>query len=159
MDDYLKELGHLGLIARLKRLSDSMLYSIREVYKLKGFEIEPNWHFVFLALKKHRKRTMTELSTSFGLSQPATVKIINKMKEKGYIDMAGDQSDNRKKQLQLSEKARKELPHFEKVWNAGKASISKMIMEDVAFLSKLEEMESLLKDQNFKERILNQLEK
>lgn len=158
MNDYLKELGHLGLIARLKRLSDSMLYSIRDVYKSKGFDIEPNWHFVFLSLKKHGKRTMTELSDSFGLSQPATVKIINKMKKKGYIDTVDDLSDSRKKQLQLSEKAKRELPQFEFVWNAGQASISKMLEDDVTFLSKLEELESLLRDQTFKERIFSQLE-
>ncbi|MEP1097326.1 MAG: helix-turn-helix domain-containing protein [Cyclobacteriaceae bacterium] len=157
MEDYLKELGHLGLIARLKRLSDSMLYSIRDVYKVERFEIEPNWHFVFLSLKKHGKRTMTELSESFGLSQPATVKIINKMKKKGYIDVVVDSSDSRKKQLQLSEKAKTELPQFERVWIAGQASITDMLKGDTTFLSKLEELESLLKDQRFEKRILNHL--
>jgi len=61
-DDFLKELGHLGLIARLKRLSDSMLYSIRDLYKIKSVDIEPNWHLVFLTLKKHKMRTMTEIA-------------------------------------------------------------------------------------------------
>ena len=74
-NDFLKELGYLGLIARLKRLSDSMLYSIRDLYKLEDIDIEPNWHLVFLILKKHKTRTMTEIAESFHLSQAAIVKI------------------------------------------------------------------------------------
>ncbi len=158
MEDYLKELGNLGLIARLKRLSDSMLYSIRDVYKMKGFEIEPNWHLVFLSLKKHNTRTMTELSDAFGLSQPALVKIINKMKKKGYLDFIKDVNDSRKTQLRLSQKAKNELPQFEKVWSAGQTSISIMINEDKEFLDKLEDLELQLKQESFKERILKQLE-
>ncbi len=157
MEDYLKELGYLGLIARLKRLSDGMLYSIRDVYKLKAFEIEPNWHFVFLSLKQHETRTMTQLSGAFGLSQPALVKIINKMKKKGYLDFIQDDKDKRKTQLRLSQKAKNELPHFEKVWNAGQNSIAKMLNEDQTFMSKLEDLERLLKQQGFKDRILEQL--
>lgn len=157
MEDYLKELGHLGLIARLKRLSDSMLYSIRDVYKQKGFEIEPNWHFVFLALKKHETRTMTELSAAFGLSQPALVKIINKMKKRGYLDFVKDEKDNRKTQLRLSQKAKTELTQFEKVWNAGQESIARMMNQDQEFMSKLEDLEIQLTNQSFKERILERL--
>ena len=89
-NDFLKELGHLGLIARLKRSSDAILYSIREMYKSENLDIEPNWHLVFLILKKHETRTMTEIAEAFQLSQPAIVKIINKMKEKGYIDCKED---------------------------------------------------------------------
>ncbi len=159
MEDYLKELGHLGLIARLKRISDSMIYSIRDVYKMKAFEIEPNWHLVFLALKKHGSRTMTELSEAFGLSQPALVKIINKMKQKGYLDFIKDEKDSRKTQLRLSQKAKEELPQFEEVWNAGQNSISIMLAERHEFLSQLGELEQLIKKKNFKERILEQLEK
>ncbi len=124
--DYLKELEYLGLIARLKRLSDNMLYSIRDMYSLKGFEIEPNWHLVFLLLKKHKTRTMTEISDSLGISQPAVVKIINKMKKKGYLEVIVDDKDSRKKQLTLSKKAKKELPDFEKVWDCGQATIQEL---------------------------------
>jgi len=93
-NDFLKELGYLGIIARLKRVSDSIFYSIREVYKLENMDIEPNWHLVFLILKKHKTRTMTEIAESFHLSQPAIVKIINKMRNKGYIDIIENDNCN-----------------------------------------------------------------
>lgn len=157
-DDFLKELEHLGLIARLKRLSDSMLYSIRDLYKIKSIDIEPNWHLVFLVLKKHKTRTMTEIAESFKFSQPAVVKIINKMKKKGYIDIITDTNDNRKRQLQLSRKAINELPMFEKIWSAGQESIKEMLEENDAFLDQLEKFEQHLENKSFKERILDHLQ-
>lgn len=155
--DFLKELGYLGLIARLKRLSDSMLYSIRDLYKLKGIDIEPNWHLVFLILKKHKRRTMTEIADAFNLSQPAIVKVIDKMKKKGYIDVIIDSNDNRKRQLQLSQKAIKDLPMFENIWAAGQESIKEMLEKDEMFLDLLEKIERHLENNNFKERVLNHL--
>ena len=157
-NDFLKELGYLGLIARLKRLSDSIFYNIREVYKLENFDIEPNWHLVFLLLKKHKTRTMTEIAQSFQLSQPAIVKIISKMKKKGYIDIINDIKDNRKRQLRLSQKAIRELPRFEKLWSVGKESIKEMLEENEVFLDLLEKLEQNIENKSFKERVLNRLQ-
>lgn len=156
--DYLKELGLLGLIARLKRISDTMLYSIRDLYKLKGFDIEPNWHIVFLQLKKYKTRTMTEISDSLKLSQPAVVKMINKMKEKGYIDVIADSTDNRKKQIQLSKKAKIKLPEFENVWQGGQATIGDLLFENKTFVRQLENIENLLDEKNFKDRVIEKID-
>ncbi len=156
-NDFLKELGYLGLISRLKRLSDSILYSIRDLYKLENIDIEPNWHLVFLILKKHKTRTMSEIAESFHLSQPAIVKIINKMKKKGYIDIVKDTYDNRKRQLQLSQKAISELPRFEKIWHAGQESIKEILEANQAFLDLLENFEQQIEQKGFKERVLKHL--
>ena len=156
-NDFLKELGYLGVIARLKRVSDSIFYSIREVYKLENMDIEPNWHLVFLILKKHKTRTMTEIAKSFHLSQPAIVKIINKMRNKGYIDIIKDTHDNRKRQLQLSKKAKSELPRFEKLWSVGQQTIKEMLEESELFLVLLEKFEQQIEQKSFKGRVLNHL--
>lgn len=153
MSDFLTELGHLGMIARLKRMSDAMLYSIREVYKTENVDIEPNWHLVFLLLKKYRTRTMSEIAEAFGLSQPAVVKIINKMKHKGYIEVVADAADSRKKQLRLSGKALEELPRFERIWAAGQASIGELLDGNDAFMPILADMEQQLSDISFSQRI------
>ncbi len=142
------------MIARLKRLSDSMLYSIREVYKSEGLDIEPNWHLVFLFLKKYETRTMTEMAEAFQLSQPAIVKMINKMKERGYVDVVSDTADNRKRQLRLSKKSKKALPGFEKIWFGGQESIRKMLQKNEVFLDSLEMLEQDIRQQSFRERIL-----
>ena len=77
--DYLKTLGHLGVTARIKRLSDTLFYSIRELYRQLGVDMEPSWHLVFLILKQEGKVTMQELSNQLHLSKPAVTKMIKKM--------------------------------------------------------------------------------
>lgn len=45
--DFLVGLEYLGVTARIKRLSDTFFYSIKELYKQLGITIEPSWHLVF----------------------------------------------------------------------------------------------------------------
>lgn len=105
--DFLQQIGFAGLNSRIKRLSDELLYSTRDYYKNAGFDIEPNWHLIFLLLEKHKSLTNTEISQELRMSHPACVKIINKMKKKDYIDTKTDKNDSRKQLLELSDKAKK----------------------------------------------------
>ena len=156
--DFLRELEYLGITARLKRMSDSLSYSIRELYKFEAVDIEPSWHLVFLYLKKHKTRTMTELSEALHISQPAIVKMINKMKKRGYLEVIKDSQDNRKKQLQLSKKAQNALPKFERIWSAGQQSIKDMLKMNDEFLITLEKFEREIERKNFKDRTLTHLQ-
>ena len=157
--DFLKELEYLGITARLKRMSDSLSYNIKELYKMKDIDIEPSWHLVFLILKKHKTITMTEIADAFHISQPGITKMITKMKKKGYINIRTNGNDNRKKQVELSQKGLKELPKFEKIWNAGQQSIKDMLEANKEFLISLEKFEKQIKYKNFKDRTINHLKK
>lgn len=157
--DFLKELEYLGITVRLKRMSDLISYSIKELFKHENIHIEPSWHLVLLILKKHKARTMTEISEAFNISQPAMVRMIDKMAKKGYIDIIEDKTDKRKKQLKLSKKALKELPKFERVWDAGQKSIKDILKGNKEFISSLEKLEQQLDKIDFKERALRYLKK
>ena len=153
----MKELEYLGISARLKRLSDAMSYSIKSLYKQEGLDIEPSWHLVLLYLKEHQSATMTEVADAFNYSQPAITKMMKKMVNRGYLLQKMDPSDSRKKLLSLSQKALQELPKFERIWEAGQNAIRKMLMENEAFLSGLEEMELAHQKVNFQERVYQEL--
>lgn len=157
-NDFLKELEYLGITARLKRMSDSLSYSIRDLYKSEDVDIEPSWHLVFLLLKRHKTRTMTEISEALHISQPAIVKMINKMKKRGYLDVINDSQDNRKKQLHLSKKALNELPKFERIWDAGQQSIKDILATNNEFIGALEKFEKEIERNNFKDRALTYLQ-
>lgn len=156
-ENFLRELEYLGITARLKRMSDSLSYSIKELYKAENVDIEPSWHLVFLILKKHTTRTMTEVSEAFNISQPAMVRMIDKIARKGYIDIIEDKTDRRKKQLRLSKKALKKLPEFERIWDAGQKSIRDILKGNEEFFNTLEKFEKQLDKTDFKERALNHL--
>ena len=156
-NDFLKDLGFLGVTARLKRLSDKLSYSIKELYSENLIDIEPSWHLVFLLLKKKKQSTMTEIAESLHLSQPAMTKMINRMSKKNYIEVIRDSNDKRKKILQLSSKAKRELPRFEVIWAAGENSIREILKANLAFLDSLAEFEEQIDSKSFKDRALNYL--
>ena len=157
--DFLKELEFLGVTARLKRLSDNLSYSIKELYKQNEMDIEPSCHLVILILKQKGSSTMSEIAELLQLSQAAATKMLNKMTQKGYLDTVKDTKDSRKKMIQLSDKAKLELPKFERVWDAGQKSIRDILSSNTNFLKNLADFEQEVKLKNFQSRALEHLNK
>ncbi|BDD09151.1 hypothetical protein FUAX_15830 [Fulvitalea axinellae] len=150
--DYLKTLEYVGFTARLKRLSDTLIYDAKEVYKQLDLEIEPNWHVIILLLKKEEKLSVTEISKKLGFSHPAVIKITRKMKEKGFLNSVTDKTDSRKQLLSLSEKTIQCLPALEQQWDL----IQKVIKEFVSpsFLKELDKTEDKLSEKSLLERVI-----
>ena len=61
-EDFVAALGYLTLSVRLKRISDTMVHSGRDMYKSLNLDIEPNWFLVFKLLKKYKSLSVTESS-------------------------------------------------------------------------------------------------
>ncbi len=156
-NDYLKELKYLGVTARLKRLSDILSVSIKELYLANDVEIEPSWHLLLLYLQREKESTMTEIADAFRFSQPAITKMITRMVKKGYIDVKKDESDSRKKILKLSAKAKNNMPKFELIWNAGQKTIKEVLKTNSQFLKNLENFELQIYEKSFKERASEKL--
>lgn len=159
MTDYLVELEIEGLSSRLKRLSDALLYSTKELYKLEGLDIEPNWNLVFRLLQKHNQLTITEISEMLQFSHPAIIKIITKMKKNGYVESTSDENDGRKQLLKLTQKAKRKISILEPYWNIGTSVIEDLLKESPNFLNELSKIEAKMRDANYSERALAKLNK
>ena len=83
--DFLVELAHLGVTARIRRLGESFLYNIKELYQYANIDIEPSWHLVFLKLEEKKEISMNELSQNLNISKAAITKMIKRMQDKGYV--------------------------------------------------------------------------
>ncbi|WP_370175018.1 MarR family winged helix-turn-helix transcriptional regulator [Leeuwenhoekiella palythoae] len=152
-EDFLIEMGYAGLTGRLKRLSDAFMYQTRDFYREHDSEIEPNWHMIFLLLQKNETMTVTEIAEALQLSHPAIVKLINKMKKRGYINSNLDPEDNRRYNLVLSQKAIKELPVLEAYWEAGNKALEEMLEHNTLLLEQLEQLEARMAEADFKTRM------
>ncbi len=78
----MEQYGYLTFTARLKRISDNLLYSSKDLYKFLNLEIEPNWHLIFLIFSDKDTLTITEIAEELRIFQSGVIKIVNKMKEK-----------------------------------------------------------------------------
>ena len=156
--DFLRDLGSIAVVTRLKRVSDAMIHDGRRMYKELGMDIEPNWFVIFKLLEKHGPLTVTEIADKIAFAHPSVISIINKMVKAGYIKEKRPASDNRKRILTLTQKGRSKMPEFEEIWDAGKAGFKKM-MHDTDVLSMLDTLETRIVEKGFRRRSLEQLEK
>lgn len=155
-NDFIKELAFKGFTARVKRLSDQLLYDARKLYETIEIGIEPNWHLVFMLLKQEKELTVTEIAQKLGFSHPAIIKIVKKMKEHGYVESKIDSEDNRRFFIKLSEKALVHLPILEKKWETIQEVVQELI--DESFLQKLTEVENKLNEENLYQRCLKKFQ-
>lgn len=154
--DFLRELGNLAVVTRLKRVSDAMLHDGRRMYKELGMDIEPNWFVMFRLLQKYKKLGVTDIAERIGLAHPSVVSIVNKMIKAGYLKEERSPGDNRKRMLRLTAKAEMDMPEFERVWDAGTAGFKRM-MQDTDVLGFLDILESRVDEKGFRKRTLDEL--
>ncbi|MCP4460959.1 MAG: MarR family transcriptional regulator [Cytophagales bacterium] len=156
--DFVNELGYLALATRLKRISEAIVHSGRNMYKSLGMDIEPNWFLIFKLLTKHEQLSVTEIAKKLHFSHPSVITLVSKMKERGYLQTFTDPIDSRKQLFELTEKAQTNLPEFETVWKAGTKGVADLFPADNNFLDQLETLEIQLSQSDFMERTLNELQ-
>ena len=150
MKDFIETLKFTGLSARIKRLSDALNQEARAVNAYLDFDIEPNWYLIFLSLKEE-SLTVTELAEQLRFSHPAIVKIIKKMKDRGYIKSKQNKKDSRKQHLYLTSKSKKMLPKFEEQWQHIQEIMSECSSEK--FIENLKFFEDSLKEKSILQRL------
>ena len=155
-EDFVKELGHLALAVRLKRISDKMIHSGKRMYKELGLDIEPNWFLLFKILKKHERLSVTEIADKLQFSHPSVINIVEKMTNRGYLTSEPSASDNRKRLLTLAPKALEVYPKLDAIWVAGTEAVTKMLGDDDPS-SFFEKIENELNYESFAERTIRTL--
>ena len=130
----------------------------RRLYNDLDVDIEPNWYVIFKLLNSRGGMTVTEIAESIKMAHPSVITITNKMINMKYLISEKDQNDSRKRVLQLSDKAIKNLPRFQKIWDAGQRGIEHALkdLDGLMFISTLEDR---FYNKGFKERTLEQLKK
>lgn len=155
-EDFIKELSYLGLASRLKRISDVMIHSGRQMYKSLDLDIEPNWYLVFKLLEKHGSLSVTDIADKLQFSHPSVITIINKMSKAGYLQSEPCPTDGRRQWITMTQKAKDLLPEYQKLWTAGTRGIE-LMLKDTNFLTLLDHLENELLHKSFMERTLNEL--
>ena len=152
-NDLIKELEYMGLAPWLKRISDTMVHSGRQMYKSLGFDIEPNWHTIFLLLEKHGTLSVTEIAGKLKFAHPSIISIVEKMRANGYLESYTNPDDKRKQQYKLTEKAVENLPKYKELWLCGVKGIQELFNFDI-LSNELEKLEDALTEKSFKDRTL-----
>src|SRR5262249_34185451 len=79
---------------------------------------EPRWTSTFLLLEQEGPLPVTVVSGMLRLTHPAVIKLSNAMIEAKLVTDTGDASDERRRLLRLTRRARRLAPTLHRIWDA-----------------------------------------
>lgn len=106
VEDVVRELGHLSLGTRLKRIGETLQAQTQAVLAAHGFEQPAAWFPLLAALDRLGALSVGELSQAVGVSQPVITRSLRGVEEDGLVESAADEEDRRVRRVALSLKGR-----------------------------------------------------
>lgn len=106
IEDVVKELGHLSLGTRFRRIGETLQAQTQEMLAARGFA-QPAAHFPLLAaLDRLGALSVGELSQAVGVSQPVITRSLRGLEDEGLIESETAEEDRRVRRIALSRKGR-----------------------------------------------------
>ncbi|KQV96408.1 MarR family winged helix-turn-helix transcriptional regulator [Pelomonas sp. Root1237] len=104
VEDVVKELGHLSLGTRLKRIGETLQAQTQAVLVAHGFEQPAAWFPLLAALDRLGPLSVGELSQAVGVSQPVITRSLRGLEDEGLIGSEASEQDRRVRRIALSRK-------------------------------------------------------
>ena len=151
--DFVRELGVLALGSRLRRLSDRIMASGQQVYRMTEIDFEPRWFPVYRLLADGGSKTVGDCARELGLTHASVSQTAAAMAKRGITTSREDCDDARRRLLELTDKGRDLLPQLRGIWSDIEASISDVVeYGGVDILAALAGIEQALTVQSLSER-------
>jgi DNA-binding MarR family transcriptional regulator/GNAT superfamily N-acetyltransferase len=117
----------LALGSRLRRLSDRLMGSVAEVYRVTDLDFEPRWFPLYRLLADRGPATVGEAARELGLTHAAVSQTARAMAARGMIAGEKDSGDERRRVLSLTDDGRSLLPKLCDLWSDIEDSVSEMV--------------------------------
>lgn len=98
--------GKMALGSRLRLLTAKVTEDASKIYELYNVDFSPKWFPVFFELFDKGAKTITEIATEIGHSQPSVTKIIKEMAIAGLVIDNLKSNDKRRNVTDLTEKGK-----------------------------------------------------
>lgn len=106
VEDVVRELGHLSLGTRLKRIGETLQAQTQVVLAAHGFEQPAAWFPLLAALDRLGPLSVGELSQAVGVSQPVVTRSLRGLEDEGLVASEASEQDRRVRRVALSGKGR-----------------------------------------------------
>ena len=125
VEDVVKELGHLALGTRLKRLGERLQAQTQVVLERAGIDL-PASHFPLLAaLDRLGALNVGELSEAVGMSQPGVTRLLDKLTVEGLVQSTQSVADRRVRTIELTKSGRHLVSKAKRsVWPVVEAAVA-----------------------------------
>lgn len=152
--DFYFQVGKLALGSRLRRLSEMLTEDATKVYELYEVPLDPKWFPVFYVLSHKEEASITEIAQIIGHSHPSVSQIVKEMKKKGLVVTTKSTEDARVNIAKLSNAGTQLISKIEKQYLDVTQAVENLLSQTQHDLwNAIEEVEFLLSDKNFFERV------
>lgn len=151
--DLIKELGEVAIGSRLKRISDRINQEISKIFRSQNINIEPSWLPLLLYLEKTESVSIKETAQVLNFTHPAVIHLLKQMEKRNLISTFTDNSDKRKRLIELNEEGRKLLVSAEPLLDEIKITVNELINSSgYDFIHILDILEKTMSMKNLKIR-------
>ncbi|MEO0548943.1 MAG: GNAT family N-acetyltransferase [Pseudomonadota bacterium] len=159
MPDILKDLGHLALGSRLKRLAERMQADALKIHEQAGLKTQPSHFPMLAALDRYGDLTVNEAVDALGISQPAVTRCLNSLIDLGLVTTTALKKDRRQKTISLSKAGREAVATMKRDVFPGVEQAAAALCEGppTDFLDHLKRIEAAMDQQSLLSRATQNL--
>lgn len=103
-EDLLRQLAHLTLGSRLKRLGDRLQADVQRLARAEGIAVPAALFPTLAALDRHRELTVNGLAQRLGVAQPGVTRNLARLEALGLVSSATPVRDQRMRVVSLTRK-------------------------------------------------------
>src|SRR5436853_4896349 len=107
VDDVVRELGHLTLGTRLKRIGERMQAQTQRILDAHELPIQAAQFPFLAAIDRLGALTVGEIAEAVGVTQPGATRALAQLAEAGYVEIAPSSEDQRRKSVTLTRRGQK----------------------------------------------------
>jgi ribosomal protein S18 acetylase RimI-like enzyme len=156
--DKLLEFRELAFGSRMKRLSETLMRDVKQVYKSLYLDFDPTLFPVFKTIYDEKVVNTGEISEYLQITQPAVTQFINALLKRELISITPDKADKRKKNISLSDKGAKLVVKLEPIWKIMEEELTHFISRpDTSFMNHIRLTEQAQRDISLYHRIMNRI--
>lgn len=116
--EYITQLGLVALGSRMRAISDRLYATADEVYRVSGLQLQGRWLPLLRILHDRGPQTVGEIAEAVGQTHSAVSQLADKLTDLGWVDVAIDPADRRRRRLALTANAETELRAAKPLWRA-----------------------------------------
>ena len=125
VEDVVKELGHLSLGTRLKRIGEALQAQTQAVLAAHGFEQPAAWFPLLAALDRLGPLSVGELSQAVGVTQPVVTRSLKGLEDDGLVSSEASDQDRRVRRIGLSRQGQALVQRSQReAWPAIEAAVA-----------------------------------
>lgn len=158
--NFYQQLGFLVFGSRLRRLSETFLSDVNNIYKAHKISFDASWFPVFYILSQEGEVSIRQISDSLGITHSAASQMVSNLQEKGLIKSTVSKKDARHKVVAFTVKGQKLLQKIQPVWQALQTAMNELgggEAESQKLLGSLTRIEERMQDKTLFKRIESHL--